>query len=265
MVLGLPHNTESLSSSPQPIRTYKTYSRKQTNDTDAEDNNDAGFSSSGSQPPRTYQTYSRKRNNDNDIEDSSDASTVDATSTSYDKKEKWRAVAGPGQLILDKERARNLQLARQLKELKRANMLLTEAKNQSESLLEEARVSFWLKEQEVSELRSQIPAPGMDLDLSASTPGQLNGPDMTAGSLKPDDDVDDDDDDATITALENQTTQQQQTPRPTADEIAQLLREHAQAQRDKNWFEQQLQETVGNFTSGKIFSSLESPEIPPNS
>ncbi|KAJ3730325.1 hypothetical protein C8R42DRAFT_706032 [Lentinula raphanica] len=141
-------------------------------------------------------------------------------------------------MILNEERARNLQLVQQLEELKRANMLLTEAKNQSESLLEEAKVSFMLKEQEVSELRSQIPAPSMDLDLSASTPGHMNDPDMPSGSSKPDGD------DTSITVLENRATQQQQTPQPTADEIAQLVREQEHAQREKDWFEQQVQDLM---------------------
>ncbi|KAJ3709438.1 hypothetical protein C8R42DRAFT_649380 [Lentinula raphanica] len=53
-------------------------------------------------PP--YQTYSRKRTNDTEAEDCNDAAALDSsTSTPYDKKEKYRAVAGPDQMKFDQD------------------------------------------------------------------------------------------------------------------------------------------------------------------
>ncbi|KAJ3717356.1 hypothetical protein C8R42DRAFT_644610 [Lentinula raphanica] len=197
-----------------------------------------------------YQTYSRKRTNDTEAEDCNDAAALDSsTSTPYDKKEKYRAVAGPDQMKFD-------QLMREVQELKKANMFLTSrvtvAEQKAEELTasaEEAYVTISMMDSENKELHSQIAASEMDVDRSV----QENQPGQSRRTGEPED--------PSIAVLssakENQANQQQQVPQMDADRIAQIrvnssdkcyqIQEKEQALQnaltENQWFRQQIDAT----------------------
>ncbi|KAJ3717352.1 hypothetical protein C8R42DRAFT_724254 [Lentinula raphanica] len=193
-------------------------------------------SSSSPQPFPPYQTYSRKRTNDTEAEDCNDAAALDSsTSTPYDKKEKYRAVAGPDQMKFD-------QLMREVQELKKANMFLTSrvtvAEQKAEELTasaEEAYVTISMMDSENKELHSQIAASEMDVDRSV----QENQPGQSRRTGEPED--------PSIAVLENQANQQQQVPQMDADRIAQIIQEKEQALQnaltENQWFRQQIDAT----------------------
>ncbi|KAJ3765168.1 hypothetical protein FB446DRAFT_488461 [Lentinula raphanica] len=207
-------------------------------------------SSSSPQPFPPYQTYSRKRTNDVETEDSSDATTPDPTSTPYDKKDKYRAVAGPEQMKFD-------QMMREVQELKKTNMFLTskvteaerkaeefrlsadefrEAAEEARSSAEEAFVTVSMMDGQITELRNQIAASEMDVDKSV----QIDQPDMARRTGEPED--------ASIAVLESQANQQQQSPQLDAERIAQIIKEKEEALQnalmENQWFRQQIDETV---------------------